>query len=263
MSDKSIYEIALQDFELNRDESLWLKSKVECLGDEERAKYLYIKLRVEELNSTNLPSIQPKLEGNDEKLIHFLNKQSVLIEGSLEKSIQSKFCEIINTKKFDKVLCDLFLNSNLILLMPSGKDRSGFGIAGLFLTGGSGLAGAIGLAAGNAIGKVFNSKQNFISDEIQKDFENVLIINSRAVSLDAYDYRTSWDLAGGEWQTRVRLQGEGIFNGTKGDVSLVFTFDGKTYERSFLVKANNKVPELANALSIPIPQIKQETKFKW
>jgi hypothetical protein len=263
MNDKELYEIALKEFELSRDESLWLKSKVECLGDEGKAKYLYIKLRVEELNSKPSSISQTNIDSEDEKLVHFLKKHSVRIEGSLQNLIESKFCEIINTKNFDKVLCDLFINSNLILLTASGKDRKGFAIAGLVLTGGAGLAGMLGLAAGNAIGKLFDDVQNNTSENTLKDFKDILIMNPKKSSLNAYDYRTDWDLGGGEWQTRICLKGEGIFNGEKGDVSLIFTFEGKTYDRTFMVKPNNKVPELANTLALPIPQIKQETKFIW
>lgn len=263
MNDIELYEIALKEFEVGRDESLWLKSKVECLGDEDKAKYLYIKLRVEELNSKNSSINQANFESKDEKLINYLKKQPVTIEGSLKNSIESKFCEIINTKNFDKVLCDLFINSNLILLTASGKDRSGFAIAGLVLTGGAGLVGMLGLAAGSAIGKLFDGAQSNTSGDALKDFQNILIMNPKKSSISAYDYRTVWDLGGGEWQTRICLKGEGIFNGVKGDVSLIFAFEGKTYDRTFLVKANNKAPELANTLSLSIPQIKQETKFIW
>lgn len=74
MSNKILYEKALQEYLNNRDDDLWLKSVVECFGDEEKAEFYYIKLRVEEL--------------------------------------ENKFCEI-TTKKFSDVFLDFYRNKKL------------------------------------------------------------------------------------------------------------------------------------------------------
>ena len=48
---EDLYQIALKEFEENKDESLWIKLQAECLGDEEKAKYTYLKLKVEQLEN--------------------------------------------------------------------------------------------------------------------------------------------------------------------------------------------------------------------
>lgn len=185
------------------------------------------------------------------------------IHGSLSSDVKSKFCEIVKAKNFDKVISNVFVSEEVILFTPHSKDRSGLALAGLVLTGGAGLIGVLGMTAGSAIAQLFSNSQSQSIQNILKNLENTLVLNAKTVQLKAYDYRRNWDLAGGEWETRISIGGEGYFNGKAGDCTIVFSFEGKTYERTFFSKANNKVPELCKILGIPVPDIKKETKFIW
>ena len=112
-------------------------------------------------------------------------------------------------------------------------------------------------------GKISKKNSWDDSENILQKLENVLIFNTLNLKIKAYDYRRDWDFAGGEWETRISIEGESLFNGKSGICTIFLGFGGKTYERSFLTSANNKVPELCNILGIPTPLIKKETKFLW
>jgi len=197
------------------------------------------------------------------EIIEFAKQIYSYIHGSLSSDVESKFCEIVKAKKFDKVISNVFVSEDVILFTPHSKDRSGLALAGLILTGGAGLVGVLGMSAGSAIAQIFSNRQSESIQNILKNLENTLVLNAKKVQIKAYDYRRNWDLAGGEWETRISIGGEGYFNGKAGDCTIVFSVEGKTYERTFFSKANNKVPELCKILGISVPDIKKETKFIW
>lgn len=263
MSDIELYEAALREFETSRDEPLWLKARVECLGDDVKARYLYLKLRVEELSSTATPNNLFEIGNKGLQFVQFVKKGKFYIYGELGELIENRFCEILNIKKFDRALCDLYVSHDFILLSPSGKSMSGFGVAGLLLTGGAGAVGVLGYETGKAIGRFFENLQTAEPPEALRGFDDAVVISTRDLILEAYDYRNSFDLFGGDWETRIRIKGEAAFNGRRGDIRLVFSFGGKTYDGALMSKGNNKVPELAKILDIPVPPIRQETKAIW
>ena len=197
------------------------------------------------------------------ELIEFAKQVYSYTHGSLSSDVEGKFCEIVKAKKFDKVISNVFVSKDVILYTPHSKDRSGLALAGLVLTGGAGFAGVLGMSAGAAIAQLFSNKQSDSIQNILKNLENTLVLNTKTVKVKAYDYRRIWDLAGGEWETRISIGGEGYFNGKAGDCTIVFSVEGKTYERTIFSKANNKVPELCKILGISVPDIKKETEFKW
>ncbi len=274
MNDKLLYEQALKDFEQSRDDALWLKSVVECAGDEVKAKLLYLKLRVEELSaisattatgSAEIRNKEPIMatQENSGELVKFGEQISLYVGGTLAGLVEDRFSQIVKAKTFDAVLCDLYVNRKVILVTPAAKDRSSLALAGLILTGGTGALGALGMAAGMAFGEIFQNRQADGVKSLIKNLTDTIIIDASSVELGAYDYRRTWDLAGGEWETRISVKGKAIFNGIEGGIALVFAFEGKTYERSFLCKANNKVPELAKMINKPVPNILKGSKFLW
>jgi hypothetical protein len=197
------------------------------------------------------------------EIIEFAKQINSYLNGSLSSDVESKFCEIVKAKKFDKVLSNVFVSEDVILITPHSKDRNGIALTGLILTGGAGMAGILGMTAGSAIAQLFSNRQAQSIQNILKNLENTLVLNSKTIKVKAYDYRRIWDLAGGEWETRISIGGEGYFNGKVGDCTIIFSIEGKTYERTFFSKANNKVPELCKILGIAVPDIKKETKFIW
>lgn len=206
---------------------------------------------------------QPTLQKNGNIFVEFAKNISLTLHGTIASQIESKFCDIVKVKKFDKVLSSILVSQDVILIVPAAKSRHGFTVAGILLTGGSGLIGVLGMAAGTAIGQLFVNSQSASVSALRKQLEDTLIIDVSTIKLNAYDYRSMWDLGGGEWETRVSIAGDALFNGRKENCELRFSVEGKTYERSFLCKANNKVPELAKLLNIPTPEIKKQTKFIW
>lgn len=216
-----------------------------------------------QLVTSNDSEIKNTSINDDEKINEFASDVYSYIKGSLATEVENKFCQVVKAKTFGDVLSNVYVSKKAILVTPSSKDRSGFALAGIILTGGAGAIGVLGMHAGNAIGKLFSNEQSTDAENIQKKLEDVLIFNTSNLKIKAYDYRRDWDFAGGEWQTRVSIEGESIFNGKSGVSELVFAFEGKTFERSFLTKANNKVPELCDILGVPVPSIKKETKFIW
>jgi hypothetical protein len=200
---------------------------------------------------------------SDDTFVEYAKNISLTLNGSLASQVESKFCDIVNVKKFDKVLSSILVGQDIILIVPAAKNRHGFTIAGILLSGGSGLISILGMTAGTAIGQLFINNQSNSVNALRKQLEDTLIINASTIRLKAYDYRSMWDFGGGEWETRISIEGEALFNGYKGNCEIRFSAEGKTYERTFLCKANNKVPELAKLLKIPTPEIKKETKFIW
>ncbi len=103
--------------------------------------------------------------------------------------------------------------------------------------------------------------------EIQNILEKIrdkLIFDASSVRIRAYEYRFSWDLVqGSQWETRVSIEGDAIFNEKSGDFGIKFAFPGKTYERTRFTKPNNKVPELASVLGVSVPEIIESKKFIW
>lgn len=197
------------------------------------------------------------------EFFQFLKEESLSISGEISDEVKNKFTEILKAKNFSKVLCNVFVSKEAIIVTPHSKDRSGLALAGLILTGGAGLIGVLGMSAGAAIGQLFSKNQSDSVQNLIKNLENTLVINTNGVQLKAYDYRTNWDLAGGEWETRISISSQSLFNEHVGDCSIVFSVYGKTYERTFFSKANNKVPELAKIIGIKVPDIQKETKFLW
>ena len=222
------------------------------------------------LTSVNLQTPrtgETKVDNNSmessEIIKEFVTDAHLYIEGSLATEVENKFSLIVKAKTFKDVLCNVYISKQAIFVSPSSKNRSGFALAGIILTGGAGAIGVLGMALGSAIGKIFSNKQSIDSENILQKLENVLIFNTLNLKIKAYDYRRDWDFAGGEWETRISIEGESLFNGKSGICTIFLGFGGKTYERSFLTSANNKVPELCNILGIPTPLIKKETKFLW
>lgn len=211
----------------------------------------------------NEPSDSTPKANNNVEFTEVVKETDVNVTGSLADDVKSRFCEIVKAKNFSKVLSNIYVSKEAIIVTPHSKDRSGLALAGLILTGGAGLVGALGMSAGAAIGQLFSKNQSDSIKNMLKNLENTLVINASSIVIKAYDYRTNWDLAGGEWETRISLSGEAIFNEKVGDCSIVFSIYGKTYERTFFSKANNKVPELAKILGIKVPDIQKETKFIW
>lgn len=261
MEDLNFYNLVLDEFNNNKNENLWLKAKVECLGDDEKAKYMYIKLRVDELKNE---AAQNKSEPNCDKelvLTNFLEQSVFELKGSLSKQVKDKFCEIIGVKNFDKVLCSLFVSPQKIILIPFGKYRRGLEVAGALLGGGA-VFSVLGGFAGKALSSGLNKYNNKSSSDPLKENNIFLLMDTTTTILSAYDYRFQWDLTGGEWHTRVRLKGKGVIDSVEGEIELIFSFEGKSNERTFLTKPNKKVSELANLLNITAPVIKSE-KFTW
>lgn len=274
MSDKEFYQIAFNELEESKDQALWLKSIVGCSGDEQKAKLMYVKLRVEELTTETangqfrieLPSL--KTQSHDQQkskdLIQYEKGISGYFGGSLCDSVGDRFCQIVKAKASTDVLCSIYVNEEAVVISPVAKNGSGsWALTGMILSGGSGAIGVLGLAAGKALWHAFHQTKAESVIELPAHLQDILMIDAKSIELTAYDYRSSWDFGGGEWETRIRLVGDAIFNGVKGTGGLIFAYEGKTYDRSFMAKANGKVPELAKLLGIPVPNIPKETKFIW
>lgn len=185
------------------------------------------------------------------------------ISGTLSKSVRQKFCEIVGVKKYEKVLTSVYVSKHIVLLAPHSKDRSGLAVAGIALTGGAGLIGALGMSAGAAVGRFLSERESKNNQALMNDFRDKLVFDASTVELSAYDYRRHWDFAGGEWETRIAFSGVAFLNGEVGDCKFVFAVDGKTYAKTFLLKANEKVPQIAKLLGRPTPTIREETKLIW
>lgn len=216
---------------------------------------------VESAPSADPPSATSTLDQAEP--VEFAKQVRSYMWGSLADGVESKFCEIVKAKKFNDVLCNVVVSKDAILVSPHSRDRGGLALAGLVLTGGAGLIGALGMSAGAALAQLFSDRQSESLQGLLKNLENTLVLNASTLKVKAYDYRSSWDLGGGEWETRISIHGDGFFNGLNGDCAVVFSVPGKTYERTLLCKANNKVPELARILGISVPDIPKETKFVW
>lgn len=266
MPDKALYERALTEFEESRDSALWLKAQAECLGDLEKARFLYIKLRAEELASEAGTVIGVDKSINTKaqivpverrELTPFAKRISVSVTGELAQAVEASFCAVVKAKAMSDVLCDIYVSQEVVVIAPSARDQGNLAAIGVF------TGGVLGMAAGMALASLLERGQAGANASRAKDLAHLLLIDGKTAEIKAYDYRTLWDLGGGEWETRVAISGKAVFEGLQGSVSATFAFAGKTSERAFLTKPNGKVPELARLLNKPVPQIPKETKFKW
>lgn len=196
------------------------------------------------------------LENKNYKIIEYEKEVRFHIYGSIAKDVESKFSEVVNAKTFDDVRSNIRISKEFIMVTPHSRDRSNLVSFGL-------LGGPLGIIAAGFIAKLFSSHHDFSVKNSLQMIENILFLDATTLKVKAYDYRNSWDLGGGEWETRISIAGDGLFNGKAGDCTIVFAIPGKTYERTFFNKSNNKVPELCKILSLPVPDIKKETKFLW
>lgn len=197
------------------------------------------------------------------QVFQFLKGHHLEFYDGLSEAVRTRFCEIVKTKKFDNVLSNVYVSRDCMMVVPDSRENYGLALAGLILGGGVGLFGAAGALAGGMVAKIFSNKQHSNLNEVFKEAKDVLIINAANIKVDAYDYRNHWDISGGEWETRIRIEGDAYFNGMVARGAMAFSVEGKTYERTLFAKANKKVPELMGILGLPVPEIKKETKFIW
>jgi hypothetical protein len=242
MSNKIFYEKALQEFLNNRDDALWLKSVVECLGDEEKAKFFYIKLRVEDLEK-NIINETANLNSID-NLDLFLKQGHYYFDGSIKDRIEKKFCEILKTKKYSNVLSDLYVNKNFIIITPSSKDTTSIELLGI-------LGGHAGLAAMQSFTQFVRNKQ---SDKIKDKIDvlkNFVVFDAKSCEIKAKEvkYGFGW-LA--EWHTWVLIEGDCLFDGTKERISVRFEIDCTL----FGARERNKttISELCSRIGKPAPK---------
>lgn len=248
-------------------EKLSALSGDERLSDDDRSYQSTRKLNQESLDKESeddLRAASDKLDSNEKaQVFQYLKGYHLEFYDGLSEAVRTRFCEIVKTKKFDNVLSNVYVSRDCIMVVPDSRDNYGLALAGLILGGGVGLIGAAGALAGGMVAKIFSNKQLSNLNEVFKEAKDVLIINAANIKVDAYDYRNHWDISGGEWETRIRIEGDAYFNGMVARGAMVFSVEGKTYERTLFAKANKKVPELMGILGLPVPEIKKETKFIW
>ena len=91
MDDSDLYKTASDEFETSRDESLYIKAQTLADGDESRARFLYIKLRVEQLSQSgqSQDSVQSLASGLINKIKSFdAVQRAVETESSHRNPIQ-------------------------------------------------------------------------------------------------------------------------------------------------------------------------------
>jgi len=63
MDDSGLYKIASDEFDNQRNEALYTKALTLCDGDESKARFEYIRLRVEQMKADRLPPIEANFAG--------------------------------------------------------------------------------------------------------------------------------------------------------------------------------------------------------
>jgi hypothetical protein len=211
MSDKILYEKALNEFINNKDEALWIKSLVECSGDQEKAKFFYIKLRVEELDNNIKDTLTPS---SLDTLDKFLSQGSFHFEGLIKDNIEKTFCRIVNTKKYSDVLSDLYISKNFIVLIPSSstKNTRSIELTGL-------LGGTIGISLMHSFAQSrLNKQSDKIKDKLN-GLENCVILDAGTCEIKAKEISGGFL---GEDQFWVMIEGDSTFNGAQERISIRF-----------------------------------------
>jgi hypothetical protein len=192
---------------------------------------------------------------DDGKILYAIENVHLYIDGSASKEIETSFCSALNLKKYESVLSSIYITNKNIIFVPSSKKRGGLAIAGLVLGGGTPI-GLIGAAAGQAIANFLQKNQGDKSiPDPNGDNARYPVMEASTAIISASEYMFNWDIAGGDWDTTIKISGNCFFGGKSIDVVFSITVDGKVSEKSFLKTRNTTLDELCAALGKPIPNI--------
>jgi hypothetical protein len=260
MPQKTLYSLAAAELETSRDESLWLKALVESHGDKEKAKYVYIKERVIELENNASDSIK-----NERKLEHDLPMQTlyegvpIYFHGPIADQIHEEFRLLTNVDHYRKVRCDLMASEHKFLVVPAGKSRPFLELART----GSPVLGVFGLVGGVVMGTaalISDSRQKDERQEMKQksDMFNQLVtldFSGCTVKIKEVEKGSMWDIAGRSWETWFLFSGKGTYKEQEALLSIRFGIEGRSTTSTIMNKKINDVDRLCRLIGQPPPAI--------
>lgn len=196
-----------------------------------------------------------------EKFHCWVENTQCYVSGSLAKMIKESFCTALKVESFDKVLCNIYVNREYLVLVPKSKDRTAFRNIGMILGGGAAFSVLFG-AAGASLDKLMGGGYSKNQTDLLHELKNVLVLDARNITVQATDERTSWNIEGGDWFTAISIHGQGVFNENEGHCEIVCNIEGRSNVKTWHAKPNNKINELCALLEVQVPEIKEvKNKF--
>ena len=269
ISNKSLYDDALKELDGKRDEALWIKSIVECDGDEGEARISYVKWRVKELSGLEDSGNDVVADecNEEEKNVGFtqiLEKGGLNFFGDYAVEIRARARAIVNAKKHKSLVYDVFVSPELMVCGPSifGSSVNWWGALSV-LTGPAGMlaAGLVGESA-RILGSI-NAKEKPLNNMQILNLEKFIVFDLSGCTLRAKEVKTSWDLTGGIWETHVHISCRWMIDGIVKPVGVGFYFDGRTTKGSKAKPKNNMLPLICKMINRSIPEIPEDRDPFW
>ena len=260
MSNKALYELAMKELDGGKDEALWIKALVKSDGDEARARLDYVRLRVEELENSQI--VKNNVQEN-ENFSQILKKQYIKFYGDYADSAMEKCREIVKANKSKGLVFDVFINSESMLCAPSIDGTINWGNALIVATGPVGIltAGLVGSSA-NVISNVLNQNKG-LKQKVVQNLDKVIVIDLTNCTLRAKEVKTGWDLLGGIWETHIQISGNCALDGGVRPLGMSFSIEGRTTQGTKLRPKNNVLRQICQTLHKEYPSILEDTNASW